>query len=96
MAKHLGVEPANLERMRKAMVSVERFSGRDAAPCAPYELQNNNANIRRIKERIAELEKEGRVMETTEVDHGFCTIAGAGFIPAPTLSYTLSMHLSSA
>lgn len=36
-------------------------------PYAPYELQNNNANIRRIRERIAELEKAA-TRETTETE----------------------------
>ena len=43
-------------------------------PYPPYALQNNSANMRRIKERIAELEREGQVTETTEVDRGICTV----------------------
>ncbi|MDC0937049.1 DUF3560 domain-containing protein [Pirellulales bacterium] len=39
----------------------------------PYELTNNNAQIRRLKERVAQLEQASS-RETTEVDHQFCTV----------------------
>jgi hypothetical protein len=39
----------------------------------PHELTNNNAQIRRLKERIAELEKANE-NETTKTCHGVCTL----------------------
>lgn len=39
----------------------------------PHELTNNNAQIRRLKERIAELEKASE-NETTKTCHGVCTL----------------------
>ena len=41
-------------------IEINAITGRKDAPYAAWMLSNNNANIRRIKERIAELEKEAQ------------------------------------
>lgn len=44
-----------IETLKAAMKDSALYG---SVPFAPYELSNNNANIRRVKERIAQLEKE--------------------------------------
>ena len=47
----------------------DRDWGQNEAPHAPYELSNLSGNIRRIKERIKQLE-QAATAETVEEDHG--------------------------
>lgn len=42
-------------------------------PCAPYQLTNNNANIKRMKDRIAQLERAAEAEDVTIEYQGVCT-----------------------
>lgn len=61
----LGLEFLTDEEARKLDSSVERST----APFAPFMLQNNNANIRRVRERIAALQA---ARDTTPEGWEFC------------------------
>jgi hypothetical protein len=76
VADIMGVDRLKMELLAKASAGVDHFSQhRDRAPAAPYELTNNNANIRSVKERIKELAREGTITDSTEVNHeGICKV----------------------
>jgi hypothetical protein len=40
----------------------------EPAPFAPYQMQNNNANIKRIRDRIAEIEREQELPEAEAIE----------------------------
>lgn len=64
-------ENTSLTEVEKALVRtfVPRFAA-DKGPYAAYELTNNNANIARVRDRIAALEARGRELERLEAETG--------------------------
>lgn len=64
------LEPEQLERLRKAYADLEKWQ-RTSAPFPSYSLSNNNAEIRRVKERIKQLEESANA-EHVDQDRGVC------------------------
>ena len=63
-------EPQQLERLRVAYAQLLQWQG-SSAPFPSYSLSNNNAEMRRIRERIKLLEASAHA-EHIEKDHGVC------------------------
>ena len=62
-----GCDALNDKEIREITASMARDWRTDPSPFASYELTNNNANIRRMRERLASLEK-AKSTETKEHD----------------------------
>lgn len=62
-----GCDALNDKEIREITASMARDWRTDPSPFASYELTNNNANIRRMRERLEQLEKEKNT-ETKEHD----------------------------
>ena len=69
VAEHLGVMLEELGSVRRHFAGHQKWSGRQ--PFEKYELQNNNGNMRRVRERIDELRRSANAVDV-EVDHGVC------------------------
>lgn len=66
-----GADAGDLTPIRQELAAPWRREGEPPFPS--YALTNTNAELRRIKKRIAELAREGAA-ERKEVDHGFCRL----------------------
>jgi hypothetical protein len=62
-----GCDALNVKEIREITASMARDWRTDPSPFASYELTNNNANIRRMRERLEQLEK-AKSTETKEHD----------------------------
>ena len=66
----VGTEPEQLEKLRVAYAQLLQWQG-NSAPFPSYSLSNNNAEMRRIRERLKRLEDSANA-EHIEKDHGIC------------------------
>ncbi len=66
----VGTEPEQLEKLRVAYAQLLQWQG-NSAPFPSYSLSNNNAEMRRIRERLKRLEASANA-EHIEKDHGIC------------------------
>jgi len=62
----LGISPEGIERIKQ---EVEKAYSWDKKPHAGWELSNNNANIKRVKQRTEELLRKAETDEEKETEH---------------------------